>query len=68
VRLGYHVVAGDCRVAGVGGDQGGEDVDGGGLAGAVRAEEADAADMAPTPAYWVVAVWGGLLCVPMARN
>ena len=37
--LGCHVVAGDGGVACVGGDQGGEDVDGGGLASAVRAEE-----------------------------
>jgi hypothetical protein len=41
VGLGCHVVAGNGGAAFVGGDEGGEDVDGGGLAGAVRAEEAE---------------------------
>jgi hypothetical protein len=34
-------VAADVQVAGVGGDEGGEDLDGGGLAGDVRAEQGE---------------------------
>jgi hypothetical protein len=41
VRVRGEIVSGDRDGAGVGGDQGGEDVDGGRLAGAVRAEQGE---------------------------
>jgi hypothetical protein len=41
LRVGGQVVTADPQVAGVGGDEGGEDLDGGGLAGAVRAEQGE---------------------------
>lgn len=65
LRSGGEIVAADADVAGVGGDEGGEDLDGGGLPGAVRAEQGEDRSFGDGQ---VDAVEDGLVAVGLAQS